>query len=200
MCELIHRMSSSKSIINAWLLCIPLFWTSKEASRYHEDSCNNVRDVNQWVSSLTWHHSDVIMGMMASQITSVSNVYSTVCSGIDQRKYQSSATLAFVRGIHRGPVNSPRNRPVTRKTSPFDDVIMINFNASMDEYVPSIINCVMKLFHPWWAWYYLSRRGLNLIHASNIIMGQIQRDKCPISQEIMNSNFVINYFSLVHDK
>ena len=41
-----------------------------------------------------------------------------------QRKYQSSASLAFVRGIHRGPVNSPHKWPVTRKMVPFDDVIM----------------------------------------------------------------------------
>ena len=42
----------------------------------------------------------------------------------DQRKHQSSASLAFVRGIHRGPVNSPRKWPVTRKMFPFDDAIM----------------------------------------------------------------------------
>ena len=41
------------------------------------------------------------MSMMASQITSVSNVCSTVYSGAYQRKRQSSASLAFVRGIHR---------------------------------------------------------------------------------------------------
>ena len=52
-------------------------------------------------------YSDVIMSTTASQITGVSFVYSTVCSGIDQRKHQSSASLAFVRGIHRSPVNSP---------------------------------------------------------------------------------------------
>ena len=40
------------------------------------------------------------------------------------RKHQSSASLAFVRGIHRGPVNSPHKWPVTRKMFPFDDVIM----------------------------------------------------------------------------
>ena len=40
------------------------------------------------------------------------------------RKYQSSASLAFVRGIHRGPVNCPHKWPVTRKMFPFDDVIM----------------------------------------------------------------------------
>ena len=62
------------------------------------------------------------MSMMASQITDVSIVYSTVCSGADQRKHQSSALLAFVRGIHRWPVNSPHKGPVTRKMFPFDDV------------------------------------------------------------------------------
>ena len=71
------------------------------------------------------HYDDVIMGAIASQITSLATVYSTVCSGADQRKHQSSASLAFVRGIHRGPVNSPHKWPVTRKTFPFDDVIMI---------------------------------------------------------------------------
>ena len=66
------------------------------------------------------YYSDVIMSTMASQITSVSIVYSIVCSGEDQRKHQRSASLAFVRGIHRWPV--------TRKTFPFDDVIMESGN------------------------------------------------------------------------
>ena len=56
------------------------------------------------------------MGAIASQITSVTTVCSTVYSGADQRKHQSSASLAFVRGIHRGPVNSPHKGPVTRKS------------------------------------------------------------------------------------
>ena len=50
------------------------------------------------------------MHTMASQITGVSIVYSTVCSGADQRKHQSFASLAFVRGIHRWPVNSSHKR------------------------------------------------------------------------------------------
>ena len=70
------------------------------------------------------HYNDVIMGPIASQITSLTTVYSTVYSDADQRKYQSSASLAFVRGIHRGPVNFPHKWPVTRKIFPFDDVIM----------------------------------------------------------------------------
>ena len=64
------------------------------------------------------------MGTMASQITSLMIVYLTVYSGTDQRKHQSCASLAFVRGIHRGLVNSPHKGPVKWKTYPFDDVIM----------------------------------------------------------------------------
>ena len=66
--------------------------------------------------------SDVIMSATASQITGVSIVYSTVCSGADQRKHQSSASLAFVKGTHRWPVNSPLKGPVMRKMFPFDDI------------------------------------------------------------------------------
>ena len=66
------------------------------------------------------HYNDVIMSTIASQITGLAIVYSTVYSGADQRKHQSSATLAFV----QGPVNSPHKGPVTRKMVPFDDVIM----------------------------------------------------------------------------
>ena len=71
------------------------------------------------------HYSDVIMSSRASQFTGVSIACSTVCSGADQRKHQSSALLAFVRGFHRWPVNSPHKGPVTRTMFPFDDVIMI---------------------------------------------------------------------------
>ena len=62
------------------------------------------------------------MGTMASQITSITIVYSSIYSRTDQ----SPASLAFVRGIHRWPVNSPHNEPVTRNIFPFDDVIISN--------------------------------------------------------------------------
>ena len=71
------------------------------------------------------------MGAMASQITSLTIVYSTVYSDADQRKHQSSASLAFVRGIHRGPVNSPHKWPVMRKMFPFHDVIMIGLGDKL---------------------------------------------------------------------
>ena len=55
------------------------------------------------------------MGAIASLITSLTIVYSTGYSDADQRKHKSSASLAFVWRIHRGPVNSPHKWPVTRK-------------------------------------------------------------------------------------
>ena len=51
--------------------------------------------------SVQCHYNDVIMTTMASQITSLTVVYSTVYSDADQRKHQSSASVAFVWGIHR---------------------------------------------------------------------------------------------------
>ena len=77
------------------------------------------------VNCIISHYDDVTMGAIASQITSLTIVYSTVYSGADQSKHQSSASLVFVWGIHRGPVNSPHKWPVTRKMFPFDDVIML---------------------------------------------------------------------------
>ena len=87
----------------------------KELNRHR-----NRRKVVFWTN----HYSDVIMSAMASQITGVSIVCSTVYSGADQRKHQNSASLVFVRGIHRWPVDSPHNGPVTRQMFPFDDDTM----------------------------------------------------------------------------
>ena len=84
---------------------------------------------NRWMCAVLGcfyptHYGDVIMDAIASQITSLTIVYSTVYSEADQRKHKSSASMGFVRGIHRGPVNSPHKWPVTRKMLPFDDVIV----------------------------------------------------------------------------
>ena len=79
----------------------------------------------QRTRSISYHYNDVIMGAIASEIASLTIVYSTVYSDADQRKHQSSASLVFVQGIHRGPVNSQHKWPVTRKMFPFDDVITI---------------------------------------------------------------------------
>ena len=69
-----------------------------------------------------FHCNDFIMSAIASQITNLTIVYSTDYSDADQRKHQSSASLAFV--------NSPDKWPVTRKMVPFDDVIMLSFQQS----------------------------------------------------------------------
>ena len=80
-------------------------------------------------SNLQWRHMDI----MASQIFSNSILYSTVCSGTHQRKHQSSALLAFVRGTHGWPVDSPHKGPVTRKYFHFsDDVIMTWWYTTRD--------------------------------------------------------------------
>ena len=90
--------------------------------------------------------------------TNLTIVYSTVYSGTDQRKHQSSATLAFVRGIHRWPVNSPHKWPVTWKMFPFDDVVMKESSISVTPFalemdpdnikIPSIISFHVELFIP----------------------------------------------------
>ena len=84
-------------------------WPSKANSKnnYHKDP-------------LQWRHNGHD-GVSNHRLTIV---YSTVYSDADQRKHQSSASLVFVRGIHRGPMNSPHKWPVTRKMFPFDYVIM----------------------------------------------------------------------------
>ena len=96
-----------------------------------------------WLESC--HYNDIIISMMASEITSVPIVYWTICSGADQRKYQSSASLAFVRGIYQWPVNSPHKIPVMQKMFPFDDVIM--------DSLPECCNNVVTIFFQFVAWF-----------------------------------------------
>ena len=111
---LVLRFMFHQSLFLRIQLTISQHWLSAKQATSH---C-----LSQW-----WpmsHDNDVITTTMASQITSLTVVYSTVYSDADQRKYQSSASLAFVQGIHRGPVNSPHKWPVTRKMFAFDDVIM----------------------------------------------------------------------------
>ena len=89
-----------------------------------------------------------MMSAMAFQTTSLAIVYSTVSSGADQRKFQSSAPLAFVRGIHRWPVNSPYKGSVTRKMFPIDDVIMLHLTPS-SFYHTSVHNSFFPSFPAW---------------------------------------------------
>ena len=125
------------------------------------------------------HYSDVIMSTMTSQISSLTIVYLSFYSNTDQRKHQSSASLAFVWGIHRSPVNSPHKWPVTRKMFPFNDVIITNIFYLAEGHGKVIASCIflcgMYFTHPcanfysnlanlslkWWY-----RGVINYIHAN----------------------------------
>ena len=70
---------------------------------------------------LLWRHN----GRGSVSNDQPASVYSTVHSGADQRKHRSSASVAFVRGSPRWPVNFPHKWPVTRKMFSFDDDTML---------------------------------------------------------------------------
>ena len=88
-----------------WVYVMSSTWFLFGINIPHDDNTLRIRN----------HYDDVIMGTIASQITSLAIVYSIVYSSADQRKHQSTASLAFVWGFHRGPVNSPHKWPVMRK-------------------------------------------------------------------------------------
>ena len=92
----------------------------------------DLREQFQWKpnqNTTLFQYNAVMMSTMASQITSLTIVYPTVYSDADQRKHQSSGSLAFVRGIHWWPLNSTHKRPVMWKMFPFDDIIMHSSNS-----------------------------------------------------------------------
>ena len=125
-------------------------WGSAQSHIWNTSSRTQEANLRQCLS----HYDDVIMGAIASQITSLTIVYSTDYSDADHRKHQSSASLAFVN--YRGPVNSPHKWPVTRKMFPFDDVIM-SYSISN-----SCLICDAKKTHIWYdcydRWSYNKRR------------------------------------------
>ena len=87
------------------------------------------------VCSPSWMflYTDVTMGTIASKITSFTIVYSTVYSDADQRKYQSSASLAFVQG------NSPEAGEFPAQMASYEENVSI-----------------------WWRLHVLSRLTFNL--------------------------------------
>ena len=131
-----NRQTTSKHNKTKQQILSPLYATSLHPhSRLSRKNVAAI-SVDSWIiyihtcyvmHAVTWfwsHYSDVMMSAMVSQTTTVSIVCPTVGSGSEQRKHQSSASLAFVWGIHGRPVNSSNRRPVTRKVFPFDDVIV----------------------------------------------------------------------------
>ena len=125
-----------------------LYWTCDYLSMLRLKLIHVSNDLTNWICTCyvysedilsgetahngSGHYNDVIMGAMASQIGSLTIIYSTVYSGAIKRKDQSSASLAFVWGIHRWPVNSPHKWPVMWKMFLFDDIIMFREKCQQD--------------------------------------------------------------------
>ena len=105
----------NQMIIHTWKIIIDNVQIDR-----HDLSCT----LRWYIYVSVTHYRDVIMSAVTSQTSGVSIVYSTVCSGVDQIKQKSSASLASVRGIHQWPVNSPHKGTVTQKMLPHDHVII----------------------------------------------------------------------------
>ena len=125
----------------------PWKWSQLRGDRTNNNIINAATNVmklqHSWKKSKL-HYNVIIMSAVSSQITSLTIVYSSIYSGADQRKHQSSASLAFVRGIHRWPV--------TRKMFPFDDAIIITVWLSMQPvkftvklHTPRILACITHI-------------------------------------------------------
>ena len=147
--------------------------------------------------NLANHYNDVNMSAMAFQITSLTIVYSIVYSGADQRKHQSSASIAFVRRIHRWPGNSPQKGPITRKMFPFDDVIM-HCNCERRTWM-RMRTCLANLLHiypintlsPGPKWLFICRRHFQIPFIEKIICFVLfyrsvtsYVPKCPINYKL----------------
>ena len=85
-----------------WMLIeclLNAYWNGTQPRMVHCTPVFNITVLS--IAAAEYHYDDIIMGVIASQITSLTIVYSTVYSDADRRKHQSSAALAFVWGIHR---------------------------------------------------------------------------------------------------
>ena len=104
------------------------------------------------------------MSAMASQITSLMIVYSTVYSGADKKTHQSSVSLAFVQGIHRWPhITSTFISPIEYKSRNRHQ------NLWVGQYVSS-----------WWPQVWL-RTWIVLFYVINIQMLNWWRKGCPMA-------------------
>ena len=128
-----HSLSTNMTSLTIWSEWrLPMAWCRfrcQAIGNTHDDRNKLGKKTSYQTLTPRYHYCDVIMGAIASQTSSLAIVYSTIYSDADQRKHQSFASLAFVRGIHRGPMNSPHKRPVTRKMFSFHDVIMMSYGA-----------------------------------------------------------------------
>ena len=130
-----HHSKLSKKSINHWNKIYVMMATINGFQYLPNDKFCRYEDDNDGAQDyeypLLWRHNgrDGVSNNQPHDI-----VYSAVHSVADQRKHQSSASRASVRGIHRWPVNSPDKWPVTREMFPFDDVIMSQLNDECDDW------------------------------------------------------------------
>ena len=104
----------------------------------HGRAMNSIKQ-NDW-NVLRWRHNE------SDDVTGVSIVCLAVCSSVDKRKHQSSASLAFVGGIYRWPADSPQEGPVSRKMLPFDDVIMKFCDRTTLWFVPYMYHTMDSIY------------------------------------------------------
>ena len=138
-CKIGNTKKPGENTINGNTQFIYIYIIDFGNIRYHATFYETQRSTTEWYSiiALQWRHNE---RDGVSSLTSLTIVCSTVYSGADQRKHQSSASLAFVRGIHRRPVNSLHKGPVTRKMFSFHDVIVGTFDI-----IPEV--CDIRLSH-----------------------------------------------------
>ena len=129
-------------------------------------------------------YSAVKMGVMTSQITRVSIVCSTECSGADQRKHESSTSLAFVRGIRRWPMNSPHKGPVKWKMIYLKFWIVFAHPMSFFK-----ISCEIS-------WSLMALRDYNKYNKCNRHI--LWRSRRPFAETKMSPIFITSYIGSCH--
>ena len=141
-----HPCSPETSLksMHVWAITCRCNWLRGDSLAGNEYWCSCIVKISN-------HYNDVTMGAMVSQITGLTIVHSTVYSGADQRKHQSCASQACVRGIERWPVYSPHKWLVTRKMFPFDGVIMNHYRCKcfIAQLGATSFQKLEALFHYW---------------------------------------------------
>ena len=125
-----NNSNTNKTYYVEWLRC----HTHKVDITFHNlnhSQCFQQNIVMAWIYSFThrgihrWHYNGVIMGAMASKITTRDSLLNRIFRRRSKKAWKHRVT-GLCGGIHRWPVNSTHTWPVTRKMLPFDDVIMIS--------------------------------------------------------------------------
>ena len=110
-------------LYNMWLdffficfVCSHGFWYSH----------NTMESGHHWIlTHLNTHYNGVIMSAIASQITSLTILYSIVFQGADQRNISGRCHWPLWGEINGDRWTVRHKRPVKREMFPFDDVIML---------------------------------------------------------------------------